>query len=263
MFYKAWANRDAQMHTATIDAFAYGFAWNYGYSTAGGTDEARFYDSPGDDTFTVKAYANQGSMSGPGFYNYASGFARYYGYSTAGGSDFSRLSDSKGDDVYKAWANRDAQMDTATIDAFSYGFAWNYGYSTAGGANDVAYLYDSSGDDTFVAKPAGSYACMYRQISAKPAAFAYWNLAFGFDKLYAISENGGANDEAVLYDSYRNDEFYGSGNIARLHDAALAAYFYEVQGFDRVSVFGTAGGTNHRTLVLPIDYALAFYGTWT
>ena len=169
MLSKAWANRDAQMHTATIDAFAYGFAWNYGYSTAGGTDEARFYDSPGDDTFTVKAYANQGSMSGPGFYNYASGFARYYGYSTAGGSDFSRLSDSKGDDVYKAWANRDAQMDTATIDAFSYGFAWNYGYSTAGGANDVAYLYDSSGDDTFVAKPAGSLrACIGRSWRNRP-----------------------------------------------------------------------------------------------
>jgi hypothetical protein len=259
--YKAWANRDAQMDTSTIDAWSYGFALNYGHSTAGGSDEARFYDSPGDDTFTVKAYAGQGFMTGPGFYNYASGFARYYGYSTAGGRDFSLLADSKGDDVYKAWANRDAQMDTATIDAWSYGFAFNYGYSTAGGANDVAYLYDSSGDDTFVVKPL--YAYLTRQISSRPAAYAYWSYALGFDKVYAVSENGGANDQAFFYDTYRNDEFYGSGNIARLHDAALAAYFYEVQGFDRMNVFGTAGGTNHRTLLLPIDYALAFYGTWT
>jgi len=81
--------------------------------------------------------------------------------------------------------------------------------------------------------------------------------------VYAISENGGAGDQAFLYDTFRDDEFYGSGSIARLHDAALAAYFFEVQGFDRIHAYGTFGGTNHRTLLLPLDYALAFYGTWT
>jgi hypothetical protein len=30
-----------------------------------------------------------------------------------------------------------------------------------------------------------------------------------------------------------------------------------------VNVYGTAGGTNTRTIARPIDYALTFYGTWT
>jgi len=111
-------------------------------------------------------------------------------------------------------------------------------------------------------KPSGGYACLTRQISSRPPVYAYWSFATGFDKVYAISENGGANDQAFLYDTFRNDEFYGLGSIARLHDAALAAYFFEVQGFDRINAYGTFGGTNHRTILLPIDYALAFYGTW-
>ena len=149
--------REATMtdDTASYNYSVSGFDLIYAYKNNFGTDQAHFYDSPGTDTFAVKPYAQHAYMSGPGFWNYASGFAKYYGYSTAGGSDFSHLYDSKGDDVYKAWANRDAQVHTPTIDAFAYGFAWNYGRFTAGGANDVAYLYDSSGDDTFFGQALG------------------------------------------------------------------------------------------------------------
>lgn len=240
---------------------AQGFRNQYAYSTAGGTDEAHFYDSKAVDTFTVSVYG--ASMTGPGtspdFSNRAFGFAKSFGHSTAGGSDVSNLFDSWGNDTYKSWANGDAFMDTPTYDAWSYGFASSYGRCTAGGSNDVAYLYDSSGNDVFVAKAYGQYACTYW--------WGNWRMASGFDKVYFVSENGGT-DEVFLFDASGSDEFYGSGSIARLSGTALfyrtmVSYFYEAQGFDRVTVLGTSGGTNHRTMVLPLDYALAFYGTWT
>ena len=68
-------------------------------------------------------------------------------------------------------------------------------------------------------------------------------------------------DEANLYDSTGDDKSYGSGNIARLYDAAMAAYLAEVRSFQKVDVFGSTG-TNARTIVRPIDYALTFSGTW-
>jgi probable HAF family extracellular repeat protein len=91
--------------------------------------------------------------------------------------------------------------------------------------------------------------------------FPFLVRASGFRTTVAHSTMGG-HDLANLYDSSGNDNFYGNGVSARLYDAAMAAYLLDLRSFQKVDVFGTTG-TNTRTLVLPIDYALAFHGTWT
>ncbi|MGQ9576632.1 MAG: C25 family cysteine peptidase [Thermoguttaceae bacterium] len=243
-----------------------GFSTIRALSTAGGSDDqALFYDSAGDDTFAVKPFGRHAYMTGADYYNFASGFDVFRGYATEGGTDSAHLYDSAGDDTYLAWSDRQAQMQTPSVAAYASGFEFNYGRSTAGGF-DVAYLYDSAAEDTFVAKASGRYAYMTRQTSRNPVTYAFWSFASAFERTYGVFSDGGDADSVYLFDSGLNDEFYGQAGIARLHDAALAAYWFEVQGLqaaDRVNVYGTAGGTNNRTIVLPIDYLLAFYGTWT
>jgi hypothetical protein len=83
---------------------AYGFSTNLAYSTAGGSDTAVFYDSPGNDTFySYTSYNNSDQHLagmyggyGGGYVNSASGFATMIANSTNGGNDTADLVGSSG-----------------------------------------------------------------------------------------------------------------------------------------------------------------------
>jgi len=251
-------------HVASMSGLGYhvearGFRNNLAYSTAGGTDEAHLHDSPRNDAFTVKPYANHAYMSGPDFYDYASGFDEYYGYSTAGGTDKSYLYDSKGDDLYQAWANGDSWMHTPTIDAFSYGFAFNYGLSTAGGV-DEAVLYGSDGNDSMCFQPGYTSGTLVvpRAYMTRPGQ--YFIYAQNFKKITGYAGNGG-NDQVAFFDTAGNDTFTASPTEARMEgppgsnilctamgDPANTAYRWEtvraysqVGGYDKAYLTGSTG----------------------
>jgi hypothetical protein len=96
------------------------------------------------------------------------------------------------------------------------------------GGSDVARLYDSAGDDTFVADPT------YGQLSGN----GFSNRANGFRYVFAYASEGG-NDTATLLDSAGNDTFDGRNDYAVLY----ATWFYNrASGFDTVTAHSTAGG---------------------
>jgi hypothetical protein len=82
------------------------------------------------------------------------------------------------------------------------------------------------------------------------------------------------NDTANLYDGSGNDYFWAKLGAAVLTDGTVSdttgnlitpnTYYYRLTGFgagDGVAVYGSSG-TNYKKVINPIDYALAFYGTW-
>jgi hypothetical protein len=298
-----WATLSGSGLSSRANNFRYAVA----YAT-GGNDTAQLKDSPGTDTFIATPaygvmYASASALN-PAYLNRAGGFDQVEAVSASGGDDSARLYDSAGDDNFTAYptyvllandpSNPTAYSNKAT--GFRYAHA-----SASGGGTDKAWLYDSSGNDTFAAYPT------YAVLSNSTAGQAFYNRANYFDQVVATSSGGAdiarffdsalkdvftfraapndavmtgsgylnqalnfryvsayattGDDEANLYDSGGDDKFYGSGSIARLYDAALAAYLVDVRSFQKVNVFGSTG-TNTRTIVRPIDYALTFSGTW-
>ena len=93
---------------------ASGFGTNLGYSTAGGSDTAVFFDSAGDNTFYAYADYNGSGQQLAGMFgkNLGAGIptrprasAPTSAISTAGGSDTAIFFDSPGDDTYYAYAD--------------------------------------------------------------------------------------------------------------------------------------------------------------
>ena len=170
-----------------------------------------------------------------------------------------------------------------------------------GGTNDRVYLYDSAGNDSFVATPTSSYL----------TGTGFYNSASGFRSVYAYATagNAGGGDRAFLYDSAGNDSFVatpthsyltgtgfyndangfgtvyayatagdagGVGDRAFLYDSAGNDSFYGrsgygylkglgfynyVGGFDKVYAYANAGGTDTLN-VRALDYYFSKLGTW-
>ena len=137
--------------TAAYSNSASGFGTNIGYSTAGGSDTAYYFDSPQSDTYYAYAdYNNSGKPSagmygsyGGGYSNSANGFGTNVGYATAGGSDTAYLFDSPQNDTYYAYADYKNSGKPSAGMYGSYGggyansangFGTNVGYATNGGS---------------------------------------------------------------------------------------------------------------------------------
>jgi parallel beta-helix repeat protein len=220
-----------------------------------GGDTARLYDSAGDDNFTAYPMyvllAND--PSNPTAYsNKATGFRYAHASASGGGMDKAWLYDSLGNDDFAGYPTYAYLSNTTPGQAF-YNRA-NYFdrvVATSSGGADIARFFDSALKDVFTFRAASDDAVM--------TGNGYLNQALNFRCVLAYATTGG--DEASLHDSASDDKFYGSGSIARLYDAALAAYLVDVRSLQKLDVFGGTG-TNTRTIVRPIDYALAFSGTW-
>jgi len=245
---------------------AHTFRYAHAYATSGGFDKATLTDSSGTDTLEARPTYSvlSGTTAGQAFYNRANYFDQVVAVSGGLGGDFARLYDSAGSEVLQA------SPTSATLagPGFSYqaqNFRYVTAYATTGG--DEAFLTDSTGADIFTGTPTTA--------RLTTATVSYYVEARQFAKVTLTSVGG--DDTANLSDSAGNDTFWGRLADAVLSDGSLDltngdllapnTYYLKLLGFtsslDKVNVSGAAGGANTRKIVTPVDYALAFTGTWT
>ena len=93
---------------------------------------------------------------------------------------------------------------------------------------DIAFLYDSPGDDTLVASAS----------QAKLTGPGYSTLAVGFDYAHAYATPGG-HDVATFYDSAGDDSFLGTPVYAKIYGDGYAV---RAKHFQAVYAYATAGG---------------------
>jgi len=99
---------------------------------------------------------------------------------------------------------------------------------TSTGAGDVAYLYDSDGDDIFEATP--EFGHLYGD--------GFSSRAEGFAAVLAYAKNGG-NDEALLYDSDGDDVFNAWPEVAWMSGEG---FFNRAKFFESVTAHAARGG---------------------
>jgi hypothetical protein len=108
-----------------------------------------------------------------------------------------------------------------------------------GGSMDRAFLFDSPGDDRYVARAYRSDAFM--------TGNGYSNHVQDFDRNSAIARAGGADDRAVFYDSPGDDRF-----VVRAYrgEAFMVGVGYRnyARGFDRNLAFARSGGDHDRVI---------------
>jgi hypothetical protein len=249
------------LNTATAGHTAKNFRYVYGYATAGGNDTATMTGasgSAGANTFEARpTYATLSGTGGTGYYSRVSGFDTVTALSLGNPNDIARLYDSAGNDVFEGYPTY-ATLTGPGYSNHATGFRYVYAYGSDG--LDVANLHGSTGNDTFYGRP--DYGML--------AGAAYLLRANYFDEVHALAVAGG-NDVANLYDSGGDDLFWGRAAAAILSDGTLdnatgalltpKTYYNAASGFNSVNVNGTTG-TDTRKLLTPIDYALAFTGTW-
>jgi hypothetical protein len=249
MYASASANNPAYLNRAG------GFDRVEAISQNGGDDSARLYDSPGDDHLTAYptwAMLTNAPDNPTAYYNMATGFRYVHASANGGGTDKAWLYGSPGNDTFDAYPTYAYLSNSSAGQAF-YNRAnyFDQVVAASSGGADIARFFDSALKDVFTFRAAPNDAVM--------TGSGYLNQALNFRYVLAYATTG--DDEANLFDSSGDDKFHASGSIARLYDAALAAYLVEVRSFQKVNVIGSTG-TNTRTIVRPIDYALTFSGTW-
>ena len=161
--------------------YAQGFDRVYAYST-GGFDEAHLEDSEADDFFrgTTEFAVLRGDNYE--FFNYVQGFDRNYAYSS-GGYDEAVLEGGVTSDFFRG-TDSFSVMRGQSYDYFNYADGFDRITSLAGtGGNDVAYLYDTTGDDELTVD-GGEFSL---------DADGFYASARGFDAGYAYSLLGGVD----------------------------------------------------------------------
>ncbi len=245
----------------------------------------------------VEAYVGgvaSSSITGPSINFVANGFDQNYGYS-GGGADTAVLNGSSGTDTMYGF-NAYSILVASNILQYVVGYTDVTG-NAGTGTGDIAILYDSQGDDTFVAGPT----------TARLSGAGYSNRANGFDQVHANAfggndtatldgstgndvfygysthaqlyssgvyflqtnrfelthvnlSSGSGNDLAFLFDGLLNDQFTASGNQAELIYANGARN--RLTAFDAVYAYSQNGGTNRKTVTNPLAFGLTFNGSW-
>jgi hypothetical protein len=251
----------AVFNTATAGHTVKNFRYVYGYATAGGNDTATMTGSGGStgaSNFEGRpTYSTLSGTAGSGYYSRVAGFDTVTALSLGNPTDIARLYDSAGNDVFEAYPTY-ATLTGPGYSSHATGFRYVFAYASDG--TDIANFHGSAGDDAFVGRPD------YGMLSGA----AYLNRANYFDEVHAIAVAGGS-DTAKLYDSAGDDYFWARGAAAILSDGTLdnatgalvvrKTYYNTASGFNSVGAYGTTG-TNNRKVVTPMDYVLAFTGTW-
>ena len=280
---------------------ASGFTYTYGQHNAGGTgvDRAYFRHESGNDPVSFSARSYQGYVSDAGqsginYRNLASDFNEYYGYGMESTNDAAYFRTTGGGDTFTA--NPDPEHPThiiaelngitpggKTVKLYAYGFKTHLIMREDGdSAFNTAILMGSTGNDTFVGTPNDStFTYSTTQALGQTVRLTYWATETthrGFDKI-TVDGNGGNDTATLTGSSTGTNTFWGKLADAVLSDGALDlgtgdlttprspfGYYFKLRGFDAAADSITvvaAGTTNQKHVIDPIDYTLAFTGTWT
>ena len=259
-----------------------GFSNIYGYSTAGGTDEAILNGSSGNDTAVFQPQARRAYVikAGGGFFGFALDFKKVTAYPGLGTADEAYLQGTTLDDTFTATAGMAQLSGTIPSMGVPYlniaadglpGERWDKVYGQANypgmiGGVDKAYLSGTTGDDTLIAvgKPHATISGVAAG-NAQLSGTGYWIQAQAFQQVYADMKTGN-KDVANLYDSTAAgvEQFWGGRKApskvpsdAVLSDGTLdltngnltaaLSYYFRVTGLDssvsdQVNLYGSTTG---------------------
>ncbi len=291
--------------TGALSRYASNFQRYNAYSDTSIADLAEIYDTNGNDTF--KSFPNYSDMSTTGGdrngrYVYVGLFEQvntYAIFGNAGGTDFAEFYDTDGTDRFRSF--REFSDITAISGSnnglyrYASGYSQVNSYAVNGGPDDLAELYDTTGNDNLRAFEAFvdmSTTGFYRYVSSYERVNSYAvNGGTDFAEIYDTAGNDtfrgmptfsdmstegglyryvgayekvnsyrvfGGTDTATLFDSSGNDLFVGRSNFGQLVGTGFELY---ASGYNPLTINGSAGGTNTKD-VAGISYTLNEVGVW-
>ena len=233
-------------------------------------------------------------MIGDDFWTFATDFNEYRGYGLEASNDKAYFRTTKGGNPVTA---RPSLQDSSHIEVelngttpggklvklYAYGFKKNVIMREIGDSQtNRATLTGSTGNDSFVGTPNDStLTYSTTQGSARTVRLTYYATVTpqrGFDKI-TVDGNGGNDTATLTGSSTGTNTFWAHLADAVLSDGTLNldtggltaprdpfGYYFKLSGFDSTDDSVTvvaAGTTNQRRVINPIDYTLAFTGSWT
>src|SRR5262249_13455 len=156
------------------------------------------------------------------------------------------LTDSTGDDVFVGTPTS-GYLAAANGAYFNLASGFGRVYATSTTGNDLASLFDSAGNDSFVGSRAFSYL----------TGTNYFNQVTNLFKVNAIAGQGGS-DSATLLDSAQNDVFEATGASGLVFGSD---YVVEADAFGAVTALASSGGSDD-LYVHPVSYAFSQSGPW-
>lgn len=216
------------------------FDSNAAWSTKGGTDTAKLYDSAKNDTLTVAA--DSASL----LTNEAHSFARVQAFSAKGGSDTAKFTDSSEKDWFVAGQGY-AYIYNQSRSYYARATGFRYVEATSSGQGDQANLTDSALDDTF-----NGYATRAELLFGPSASLGSVSVS-GFPNVTASATVGGT-DVANLAGSAGNDSFAGSFNGSTAtgtlsgQDSDGTYFSVRAEKFEQVKAAAGASGSHSARL---------------
>jgi hypothetical protein len=186
--------------------YARGFDAVTANSPGDGYTYAYLHDSSGTDTFAATPASATMVRAEPWSETTANGFMRIYAYSTRGGDDTAQLTGSAtGGNYYRGYPTYSTLTDSLqTFYHYARGFrtVTAIGAQGAAATSDRAYLYDSTGNDTFTGAffDGDKYQGGSLTDASAIAAGTYENLVKFFDLIYARSSDSGTDDTIEVTD---------------------------------------------------------------
>lgn len=206
--------------------------------SGGGSDEASFFDSPGNDVFTADSY--DAWLVGPGFQNASFGFSVNHAYAKSGGEDSASLYGSVGKDYFKANSIYSKFLGPGFYNRAKF-FEHN---SASGSVNDYARLWDSPSNDTLEGQR------LWTRIRNDT-----WDVTVDNFPQVLVRATEGGHDEAHLTDSDLDDTVRVRTHKTQIYDHQTKGDIYKITirwfemmyleatngGFDRAKLHDTAG----------------------
>ena len=224
--------------TNTFFNYATGFDQLIGNASSGGTDKAFLYDSATNDLLTAnptQATLDYDATVSPGVDVTAQDFDEVYVYSQNGGTDMAVLTGSAGVDRFTAQV---ASSYLKANDNSYYNYVNGFDAVTANavGSGDLAFMYDSDGNDILNANSMSAAFTLSPTVGTPVV-----NTALAFDQVYSYA-SGGGTDKAYLDGTTGADTFTGDLDWGYLRSIGTGDYFNYVRYFDEV--FADPGDTD-------------------
>ncbi len=193
----------------------------------------------------VLALWNNVTLTGSGYRFEARGYDRV-DVESGGGNDYARFYGSSGVDNFVSRDRSNRMYGAGYLNA-----VWNFQRVDAyAEVNDIAQIWDTSGDDTFTWRPDYTVA----------TGSGLMVVARGFGTVYGHAENGGY-DQFHFHDSAGDDTFVGKDNNGTMNAGGYTAH---ARGFEKLTVWSLYGGNDRAwlygssgddTLITRPDYA--------